>query len=208
MAAGGPEQTEAALLVGELPCPDCSAQLRPHGHARPRAVRGLGDARLTVRGHGAPAALIVAAPRSCYLPRGPRAGRYPQGHLDRAGGLGRGQRISYGRSPNGPAILDRAPLAASGTPNAHPLPVREGGTAHVPPQSRNLRPSQVVDKPARLELEYIVQCCAGLPPPCRPRAAALDSDRALHTWKLAEAAGPHLKSDQTVLCCALKSEST
>lgn len=46
---GSPEQTEAVLLAGQIACPDCSASLRPYGHARTRTVRGLDDARLTVR---------------------------------------------------------------------------------------------------------------------------------------------------------------
>ncbi|WP_125612134.1 DUF6431 domain-containing protein [Specibacter cremeus] len=44
-----PQRDEAALRAGEIPCPGCSGRLRPHGHARTRTVRGLGDARLTVR---------------------------------------------------------------------------------------------------------------------------------------------------------------
>lgn len=46
---GQPEQTEKALLAGEIPCPYCSVPLLPHEHARTRTVRGLGDARLTMR---------------------------------------------------------------------------------------------------------------------------------------------------------------
>lgn len=49
MVVGSLEQSEAALLAGEIPCPDCTARLRPHGHARNRTVRGLGEGRLTVR---------------------------------------------------------------------------------------------------------------------------------------------------------------
>ena len=49
MIVGTVEQSEAALLAGQIPCPDCTARLRPHGHARNRTVRGLGDTRLTVR---------------------------------------------------------------------------------------------------------------------------------------------------------------
>ncbi|RAX45519.1 helix-turn-helix domain-containing protein [Arthrobacter sp. AQ5-05] len=49
MIVGSPEQTEALLLAGEIPCPDCSVQLRPHGHARTRTVRGQGDERLTLQ---------------------------------------------------------------------------------------------------------------------------------------------------------------
>ncbi len=46
---GGPGQTEAALPISEMPYPDCSARLRPHGHARTVTVLGLSDERLTVR---------------------------------------------------------------------------------------------------------------------------------------------------------------
>lgn len=49
MIVGGPDRTEATLLAGEIPCPDCSAQLRPHGYTRTRTVRGLDHARLTVQ---------------------------------------------------------------------------------------------------------------------------------------------------------------
>lgn len=49
MIVGSPEQTEALLLAGDIPCPGCAARLRPHGHARTRTVRGLGDERLTLR---------------------------------------------------------------------------------------------------------------------------------------------------------------
>lgn len=49
MIVGGPDRTAAALLAGEIPCPDCSAQLRPHGYTRTRTVRGLDHARLTVQ---------------------------------------------------------------------------------------------------------------------------------------------------------------
>lgn len=49
MIVGSPEQTEVLLLAGDIPCPNCSARLRPHGHASTRTVRGLGDERLTVR---------------------------------------------------------------------------------------------------------------------------------------------------------------
>lgn len=43
------EQTERALLAGEIPCPYCSLPLRPHGHVRTRTVRGIGDVRLSVK---------------------------------------------------------------------------------------------------------------------------------------------------------------
>lgn len=49
MIVNSPQQDEAALRAGEIPCPGCSGRLRPHGHARIRTVRGLGDARLTVQ---------------------------------------------------------------------------------------------------------------------------------------------------------------
>ena len=49
MIANSPQRDEAALRAGEIPCPGCSGRLRPHGHARTRTVRGLGEARLTVR---------------------------------------------------------------------------------------------------------------------------------------------------------------
>jgi len=49
MIVGNVEQGEAALLAGQIACPGCTARLRPHGHARHRTVRGLGDARLDVR---------------------------------------------------------------------------------------------------------------------------------------------------------------
>ncbi|MDJ0314036.1 DUF6431 domain-containing protein [Arthrobacter sp. H35-D1] len=49
LVVGSPEQTDTALLAGEIPCPHCSVPLRPHGHARQRTVRGLGRERLTVR---------------------------------------------------------------------------------------------------------------------------------------------------------------
>lgn len=49
MIVGSPEQTEALLLAGEIPCPDCSVQLRPYGHARTRTVRGQGDEPMTLQ---------------------------------------------------------------------------------------------------------------------------------------------------------------
>ena len=49
MIVNSPGRDEAALRAGEIPCPGCSGRLRPHGHARSRTVRGLGDARLTVQ---------------------------------------------------------------------------------------------------------------------------------------------------------------
>lgn len=49
MIVGSPQRDEAALLAGDVLCPGCSAQLRPHGYARTRTVRGLGSAQLTVR---------------------------------------------------------------------------------------------------------------------------------------------------------------
>lgn len=49
LIVNSPERDEAALWAGEIPCPGCSGRLRPHGHARVRTVRGLGEARLTVR---------------------------------------------------------------------------------------------------------------------------------------------------------------
>lgn len=47
MIEGSPELTEKALQADKIPCPARSAQLRPHGHARTRTVRGLCDERLT-----------------------------------------------------------------------------------------------------------------------------------------------------------------
>lgn len=41
MIVGSPEQTEALLLAGDIPCPGCGAQLRTHGHASTRTMRGL-----------------------------------------------------------------------------------------------------------------------------------------------------------------------
>ncbi|WP_371131075.1 DUF6431 domain-containing protein [Arthrobacter sp. SDTb3-6] len=49
MVVGSSEQTETALLAGEIRCPHCSALLHPHGQARTRTVRGLGQERLTVQ---------------------------------------------------------------------------------------------------------------------------------------------------------------
>ena len=49
MVVGSPEQAETSLLAGGVPCPHCSAPLRPHGHARTRIVRGLGQERLTIQ---------------------------------------------------------------------------------------------------------------------------------------------------------------
>ncbi|NVN00748.1 DUF6431 domain-containing protein [Arthrobacter sp. SDTb3-6] len=49
MVVGSPEQTETALLAGEVACPHCSAPLHPHGHARTRTVRGLGQEWVTVQ---------------------------------------------------------------------------------------------------------------------------------------------------------------
>ena len=43
-----PQRGEASLLRGEMRCPRCAGVLRPHGHARARAVRGLGSATLHV----------------------------------------------------------------------------------------------------------------------------------------------------------------
>lgn len=40
---------ETALKAGEMACPACTGQLRPHGHGRTRTVRGMGITRLTVR---------------------------------------------------------------------------------------------------------------------------------------------------------------
>ena len=49
MIVGSLVQSEAALLAGEISCQGCPGRLRPHGHARARTVRGLGDTRLSVR---------------------------------------------------------------------------------------------------------------------------------------------------------------
>lgn len=49
MVVGSPEQSETALLAGEVACPHCSAPLRAHGHARIRTVRSLGQELLNVR---------------------------------------------------------------------------------------------------------------------------------------------------------------
>ncbi|MCQ9163984.1 helix-turn-helix domain-containing protein [Arthrobacter sp. STN4] len=49
LVVGSPEQTETALVAGEIPYPDCSAPLRPHGHARTHTVRSVGQERLTVQ---------------------------------------------------------------------------------------------------------------------------------------------------------------
>lgn len=49
MTAGSPGRTETALQAGDISCPDCSDRLRPHGFARTRTVRGLGDDQLTLR---------------------------------------------------------------------------------------------------------------------------------------------------------------
>lgn len=49
MIVGTVKQTETALLAGQIACPVCTAPLRPHGHARVRTVRGLGETRLGVR---------------------------------------------------------------------------------------------------------------------------------------------------------------
>jgi hypothetical protein len=43
-----PLRAEESLLAGTMPCPGCAGNLRPHGHARTRTVRGLGAATLTV----------------------------------------------------------------------------------------------------------------------------------------------------------------
>lgn len=39
MIVGSPEQTEVLLLAGDISCPNCSAQLRPRGHASTRTVQ-------------------------------------------------------------------------------------------------------------------------------------------------------------------------
>ena len=49
MIVDSTERSEAALPAGRIECPGCRAPLRPHGPARPRIVRGLGDRRLGVR---------------------------------------------------------------------------------------------------------------------------------------------------------------
>lgn len=49
MIVDSTERSEAALLAGRIECPGCRAPLRPHGHARHRTMRGLGDMRLGVR---------------------------------------------------------------------------------------------------------------------------------------------------------------
>lgn len=43
------EQSEVALLAGEIPCTDCMGLLRHHWHARKRIARGEGDTRPSVR---------------------------------------------------------------------------------------------------------------------------------------------------------------
>lgn len=37
------------MLEGNIPCPDGSVRLRPHGHTRTRTLRGPDDKRLTQR---------------------------------------------------------------------------------------------------------------------------------------------------------------
>ena len=49
MIVGSLEHSEAALMAGEVSCPHCVTRLHPHGHARTRTVRGLGEERLTVQ---------------------------------------------------------------------------------------------------------------------------------------------------------------
>jgi transposase-like protein len=44
-----PQRAEASLLAAQMRCPGCAGVLRPHGHARDRTVRGLGDVTLRIR---------------------------------------------------------------------------------------------------------------------------------------------------------------
>lgn len=179
MIVAGPERTEAAWQAGEIPRPACSAQLRPHGHARTRIAGGLGNELLTKQPRRArcagcgrtqvllPAALSARGPTPSKS-SGPRCRpRLP------AAGTGRSP-------PNGPAPLDSAPLVAPGAGNARPVAVRAGGAARVPPQRRHPGPTQTVAKPARLEPECVGRCRTGPPPPRRPRPVSLGPDRALH----------------------------
>jgi len=43
------ERAEQTLRAGKMPCPACEGRLRPHGHGRPRSVRGPGSTTLRVR---------------------------------------------------------------------------------------------------------------------------------------------------------------
>ena len=43
-----PARAEKSLLAGAMHCPRCAGTLRPHGHGRPRTVRGMGAATLSV----------------------------------------------------------------------------------------------------------------------------------------------------------------
>lgn len=69
MIAGIPGQAEGELLAGDIPCPACSAQLRPYGHACTRAVRGLGDERQTLRPHPSLAASASQSARRAEASR-------------------------------------------------------------------------------------------------------------------------------------------
>ncbi|GAB7008056.1 hypothetical protein JCM18899A_55400 [Nocardioides sp. AN3] len=44
-----PEEAEQTLLAGKMRCPGCGGRLGPHGHGRPRTVRGLGATTLRVQ---------------------------------------------------------------------------------------------------------------------------------------------------------------
>lgn len=181
MVVGSPEQAETALLAGEIPCPHCSTPLRPHGHARHRTVRGLGQERLTVQPRRARCAdcgrTQVLLPAALAL----RRGRHCGGYRDRAGGQGCRQRPPHDRRPAGPASLHGAALVAPGTAEARSLVARTGSEARIPPQPRHAVPPQAVAEPARLEPEYLGRRRTGLQPPGKCRAATLDRDRVLHT---------------------------
>ena len=49
IVVASPQWAEDQLRRGALSCPHCAGPLRPYGHARIRAVRGLGTATLTAK---------------------------------------------------------------------------------------------------------------------------------------------------------------
>lgn len=155
MIVGSLERTEAALRAGEIPCPDCLAQLRPRGHAR--TVRGLDDERLSVRSRRA---LCAGCGRTRVLLLAALSARRADA-LEVIGTALAAKAASSGYRTM--AALLGGPLSTvrrwlRRVPETRPLAVRAGGAARIPPRPRSPGPSQAVAEPARLELEYIGRC--------------------------------------------------
>ena len=129
MVVGSPEQAETSLLAGGVPCTHRSAPLRPHGHARTRTVRGLGQERADHTAATRPLCRLQTVPGAVAGGVGPTPCRHCGGYRDRVGGQGGRRWTPHYCHRAGPASLHGAALVASGTGEARPLAERAAGAA-------------------------------------------------------------------------------